>query len=95
MWKSDRPNAERVRNKLKLVNVVGGAHIRPIAFVTTLEIVPAYPTVLVTGAATTHFVEDERHEAVFGAVRRARVYEILDRSILDAIPENLVEKRGA
>ena len=68
--KSDRSNAERVRNKLEFVNVVGRAHIRSRpAVATVLEVVPAYPTVLVAWAATTCLVKDERHEAVFGTIR--------------------------
>jgi hypothetical protein len=79
-----------------VVPTTGGAHIMPRpAVATELEIIPAYQTVLVAWAATTRLIENERHEAVFGAVRRAWVYKILDRGIVDAIPENLVEKRGA
>ena len=74
--------------------VVGGAHIGPIAFATILKIIPAYPTILVARAATARLVKNERHEASLGAVRRVRVYEIMDRRILDAVPEHLVKKRG-
>ena len=78
-----------------LINVVGGAHVGPRpAVAAILKIILAYPTILVAGVATACLVENERHEASFGVVRRVRVYEILDRRILDAVPENLVEKRG-
>ena len=91
-----RPNVVRVtaRNKPMPINVVGGAHIGPIAVAAKLKIVPAYPTILVARVATAHLVKNERHEASLGAVRRVRVYEIMDRRILDAFSEHLVKKRG-
>ena len=50
------------------INVVGGAHIGPIAVAAKLKVVPAYPTILIARATTARLVKNERHEANLGAV---------------------------